>query len=91
MSNMAFDTEQLRDSIVQALVIELKTSAERVLCARSLKNELGLDSIAAANVTFALEDEYSVDIEIEDGDAIDSVDDLVKLLRKALREDVLRA
>jgi acyl carrier protein len=84
MSTQVADLDDLKSTIVRILSIELKTSEDRVRRAGSLKNELGLDSIAAANATFALEDEFSVDIEIDEGDVFDTVDDLVVLLRRAL-------
>lgn len=83
MSTDAINLEDLKATIIRVLSIELKTSEDRVRRALSLKNELGLDSIAAANATFALEDEFSVDIEIDEGDVFDTVDDLAVLVRRA--------
>lgn len=85
MSTGATNLEDLKAAIVRVLSVELKTSEDRVRRALSLKDELGLDSIAAANATFALEDEFSVDIEIDEGDVFDTVDDLVVLVRRALK------
>lgn len=84
MSHQVYELEQLRCAVVRILSVELKSSEERICRARSLRNELGLDSIAAANATFALEDEFGVDIEIGADDTFDTLEGLVELLAGAL-------
>lgn len=71
--------------VVEILATELKTSAERVYRATSLKNELGMDSIAAANAAFALEDRYAIELQIGDDDTFDTVEDIVAIVRRSLR------
>lgn len=87
MNHSLDGAERLRLAIVRVLALELKVSEERILRARSLKSELGFDSIAAANATFALEDEFAVEFEIGEEDLLDTVDDLLALLCRALSGD----
>jgi len=71
------------DVVVQALAVELKTSEERVRAARSLKADLKMDSIAAVNVAFLIEEEYEIEIEIDERDSFDSVEAIVAIVRRA--------
>jgi acyl carrier protein len=70
--------------VVRALATELKASEGEVRSARSLKADLKMDSIAAANVAFMIEDEYDIEIQIDENDAFDSVDAIVAIVRRTL-------
>lgn len=72
------------NSVVRALAIELKVSEGVVRAAKSLKKELNMDSIAAVNVAFMLEEEYDVEIEIQEADDFDSLDQIVEVVRRAV-------
>lgn len=72
------------EAVVRALATELKVPESVVLKARSLKTELRMDSIAAVNVAFALEDEYDIEIDIRQEDSFDSVEEIVAILRRVL-------
>lgn len=78
------DPVQLRKLIIQALAVELKVAERSVESAKSLRGELRMDSIAAANVAFVIEEALGVDVEIKKGDDIDSVEAIVAVARRAL-------
>jgi acyl carrier protein len=78
------DTIELRKLIVQALAVELKVAERSVEGAKSLRNDLKMDSIAAANVAFVIEEALGVDVEIKNGDDIDSVEAIVAVARRAI-------
>lgn len=78
------NVNDLPDIVVQILAVELKASREHVRRAKSLRNELGLDSIGAANATFALEDELGIEIEIHEEDTFDTIDDIVGIVLRTL-------
>ena len=68
------------DAGVRALAGELKASEEAIRAARSLRGELGMDSIAVANVLYALEDEYDCELDLDGVKRLDSVADLARVL-----------
>jgi len=72
------------DVVVRALATELKASEEEIRAARSLKTDLNMDSIAAVNVAFMIEDEYDVEIDIDENDKFDSVEAIVAIVRRVL-------
>jgi len=74
---------EIMELVVRAIATEVKVSEEAVRRARSLKHELKMDSIAAVNVIFALEEQLAIEIEVDEGDRIDSVDDIVELIARA--------
>jgi len=78
------DERAIEDVVLEILSMELKEPAERIVQARSLKKELGMDSVAAANAIFMLEDRYGIEIELEEGDAVDSFRDIINVVRRAL-------
>jgi acyl carrier protein len=79
------DSAALRESIVRIVAIELKVPEDRVRSGCSLRTEVGFDSIAAANVTFMIEEEWGVEIEIRDEDQFDTVDQILTLVQRSLR------
>lgn len=68
------------DAVVRVLAIELRTDEHAVRAARSLRDELGMDSIAVANVLFALEDEYACELDVDRVRRLDTVADLAQML-----------
>jgi acyl carrier protein len=68
------DEPQIRDVLIRLLAIELSVDPERVRTARSLREDLGMDSIAAANLLFSLEEELGVEF-----DEIPRIDTLAEL------------
>ena len=78
------DEVYLTDAVVRALATELKVDGVRVRCAGSLRSDLGMDSIAAVNVAFALEDELGIEIDVVDGESLDSVSSIVSVIQRLL-------
>lgn len=78
------ESNELTNAVVRALAMELKVPESEVRAARSLREDLRMDSIAAVNVAFALEEEYDTEIEIAEDDSFDTVDDIVAILRRVL-------
>jgi acyl carrier protein len=71
--------------VVRILATELKASEDRIREAKSLRRDLGMDSIAAANAAFALEDECDIDLDIGEDDTFDTVEEIVAVVRRALK------
>ncbi len=71
---------EARDAVVRVLAIELKASESEVRAASSLRKELGMDSIAVANVLYALEEEYDCELELDGVVRLDTVEDLAGVL-----------
>jgi acyl carrier protein len=70
----------VRTTLVKLIAIELSVAEERVASARSLREDLGMDSIAAANLLFLLEEELGVEL-----GEVPQVDTLAEL-ESAVRE-----
>jgi acyl carrier protein len=75
---------QLQQSIVRALAVELKVSEDVVRSTRSLREELRMDSIAAVNVAFAIEEEFDIEIEMSESDQFDSVEAICAVVMRSV-------
>mgnify|MGYP001424270556 CR=1 FL=1 len=84
MNSRGDDLDAVRSVVVRALAIELKASEDAIRAAQSLREEFGMDSIAAVNVAFVVEEEFSVEIEMREDDVFDSVEDMVVIVRRCL-------
>ncbi|MBM4268899.1 MAG: acyl carrier protein [Deltaproteobacteria bacterium] len=71
------------DTVVRLIAIELEMPEDRVRSATSLRGELGMDSIAAANVLFAIEEELGVELVLEDVEHLDDVAEIARVVRRA--------
>ena len=78
----------LRSVVAKALATELKVSERDVIAARSLKTEYKMDSIAAVNVAFAIEEECNIELDLDENDQFDSVDAIVAIVEKAMLKSV---
>jgi acyl carrier protein len=72
--------ELLLQRIREAVCRELEIPLESLLDNASLKRNYGLDSVAAVNITFALESDLGIPIDIRRLAGVDSIDDLRQLL-----------
>ncbi len=75
---------EVTEAVIRALSIELKAPEGAVRAAASLRGELGMDSIAVANVLYALEDEYGCELDLDGVKRLDSVEDLAEVLGGAI-------
>jgi len=72
--------EPLLRKIRAAISDELEIPAESLVDSASLREEYGLDSVAAVNIVFALETELGFEIDIRRLAGVDSIDDLKRLI-----------
>ena len=87
---IANEPSDLADVVVRALATELKVSEATVRYVRSLKSELKMDSIAAVNVAFIIEETYDLEIDLDGADEFDSVDAIVDIVRRCIGEKGLK-
>ena len=68
--------EQVKDALVESLNID----GGDIKLDSNLKDDLGIDSLAAVELSLDLETEFDVEISDEELDALVSVEDIVKLI-----------
>ena len=68
--------EQVKDALVESLNID----GEEIKLESNLKDDLGIDSLAAVELSLDLETEFDVEISDEELAALVSVEDIVKLI-----------
>ena len=68
--------EQVKDALVESLNIE----GGDIKLESNLKDDLGIDSLAAVELSLDLETEFDVEISDEELAALVSVEDIVKLI-----------
>ena len=68
--------EQVKDALVESLNID----GEEIKLESNLKDDLGIDSLAAVELSLDLETEFDVEISDEDLAALVTVEDIVKLI-----------
>ena len=68
--------EKVRDVLVEALNVE----AETIKPESSLKDDLGIDSIAAVELSLELETEFDIRIEDEELAKLATVNDIITLI-----------
>ena len=78
------DDDALTARVVQIIARTTRIDVERISAAAQL-TDLGLNSLDALNIAFALEDEFKITIPDEVAGAIDSVPSIVEQLRPLLR------
>ena len=68
--------EQVKDALVESLNID----GEEIKFESNLKDDLGIDSLAAVELSLDLETEFDVEISDEELAALVTVEDIVKLI-----------
>ena len=76
--------DELDEFIVRALAIELKVPEEAIRQAGSLRRDLKMDSIAAVNVAFMIEEELELEIDLREDDAFDSIGEIVAIVERSM-------
>ncbi|MDG2307366.1 MAG: acyl carrier protein [Candidatus Binatia bacterium] len=71
------------EAVIRALSIELQATSEEVRAAGSLRTDLGMDSIAVANILFALEEEFDCELDLDGVRRLDTVADIAEVLASA--------
>ena len=70
----------LQERIRQIIADELQRPSSEVCSGASLRRDLGMDSVAAINIVFAIEETFGVHVpeaELEEVDDMDQIVDLV--------------
>lgn len=75
---------EIMDTVARLVAIELRIPEEKVRRCRSLRKDLGMDSIAAANVLFALEQEYGVEIRLDEVEGLDNIEAVAVAVERSL-------
>ena len=75
---------EIRSIIVKLIAIELDVDETAVATARSLRQDLAMDSVAAANLFFALEEECCVELNLERVESVDTVVEIEQLVADAM-------
>ena len=68
------------DQVKDALVESLNIDGEEIKLESNLKDDLGIDSLAAVELSLDLETEFDVEISDEELAALVTVEDIVKLI-----------
>ena len=68
--------EQVKDALVESLNID----GEEIKLESNLKDDLGIDSLAAVELSLDLETEFDAEISDEELAALVTVEDIVKLI-----------
>ena len=68
--------EQVKDALVESLNID----GDEIKLESNLKDDLGIDSLAAIELSLDLETEFDVEISDEELAALVTVEDIVKLI-----------
>ncbi len=68
--------EQVKDALVESLNID----GDEIKLESNLKDDLGIDSLAAVELSLDLETEFDVEISDEELAALVTVEDIVKLI-----------
>jgi acyl carrier protein len=75
---------EILETVTSLLATELNSSESRIREARSLRRELKMDSVAAVNLLFALEEKYDIELNLESADDIDTASDIAAFVAKVL-------
>lgn len=73
------------ETVVRLIAIELNVPEDEVRAAGSLRRDLKMDSIAAANLLFALEEECGVELELDEVQRFDTVSDIAAVVARSRR------
>lgn len=71
---------QMQDRVRQIIADELQRPPSDVRSGTSLRKELGMDSVAAINIVFALEDTFGVHVPESELEDVDDMDQIIRLV-----------
>lgn len=75
---------EIEETVARLVSVELRTGPDRVRAATSFRGQLGMDSISAANLLFAVEEEYGIELDPDEVARLDSLADVVAAVRRVL-------
>ena len=70
----------VQEQVRRIIAVELQRSTSDVCSGASLRKDLGMDSVAAINIVFAIEDVFGVHVPETEFEHIDDIDEIVRLL-----------
>lgn len=73
---------EMQDRIRQIIADELQQPCSEVRSGTSLRKDLGMDSVAAINIVFAIEDTFGVHVPESELEEVDDMDQIVDLVRQ---------
>ncbi len=73
------------DKVKEIIVQELNISADKVTLEANLKEDLGADSIDAVQIIMDLEDEFNIEIDTDNAEAISTVKNLVDYIETLVK------
>lgn len=79
---------QVETRLFEIVATELQVPVEKVVRGVSLRKELGMDSVAAVNIVFAIEEEYGIRVPEAELEHVDSVDAILALVERLSGNDV---
>lgn len=71
-----------KDKIISVIAEVLQTNISNINEKSDYNNTNGWDSLAATNIIVALEEEFDIDIEIDDAEKFISVENILKILEE---------
>lgn len=77
--------EKIEKDILGIISEIVDAKKEKVTLKSELIEDLGVDSLAAAEIMFAIQERFSIEMPQENMIAVKSVDDIVSNLEKALK------
>jgi len=73
---------QVQNRVRQIIADELQCPSAKVRSGASLRKDLGMDSVAAINIVFAIEDTFGVHVPETELEHIDDMDQIIELMEQ---------
>jgi len=73
---------QVQERVRQIIADELQRPYDDVRSGASLRKDLGMDSVAAINIVFAIEDTFGVHVPEAELEDVDDMDQIIELVRQ---------
>lgn len=78
------DKESVASKVIEIIAEQLGREADTISLSNDLSNDLGADSLDAAELMIAFEEEFDIDIEEENQQNLTTVEDVVNQICKQL-------
>jgi acyl carrier protein len=77
---------QVQERVRQIIADELQRPCDDVRSGASLRKDLGMDSVAAINIVFAIEDTFGVHVPEAELETVDDMDQIIALVEQYATE-----
>lgn len=81
---MGARASEVEATVARLAAVEFKTDEARIRSAGSFRAEIGMDSISAANLLFAIEEEYGIELDADEVARLDSLAEVTAAVGRAL-------